>query len=139
MWLSTGAFLRPLRGLQCGLNELPKAPCYFAGEVSPKHLKFTMSVAYYMPKQVAQTILEDSAKSTLHSPDIFLQPYVKHSLFPNPFGDQAVASLTESPVGEQGSDLYMSADMQAKACTLGFKPPAAGAGWAAVTKWQASL
>ena len=139
VWINTGAFLLAMGQLRVGLNHMPTAPCCFGGAVVEKTLKFTMSVAYYVPKNVAKSLVSAAETNALRCPDIFMAPFVQYLMFPNIFRDQSAQSQAGTAKWEQGGDLYMSSHMAAKAFSLGHGPPATGAGADAAAEWIKSL
>ena len=59
---------------------MPAAPCCFGSEVVEKTLKFTMSAAYYIPKNVAKSMVGAGETGLLRSPDVFMTPFVQYRI-----------------------------------------------------------
>ena len=96
-----GGFLEELAKFKHGLNELPTR--------DGRRMRWVMAVAYHLPRGVAAKLVdavERTEKKTLRTPDVWLNDYATHFVWPPPFVDQGGPSQCLTPASSHGSDFY---------------------------------
>ena len=137
-FVKPGAIGNVLASLRPGVNEMPHLLTTTGSTIVVKATKFTMCVAYYLPRRVAGLLLEDalSNRRRLTSPDIWMTPFVKYLLWPNAFGDQGALSQCGSPADDGSADLYASRRFQNAIRASGCALPPQGSDLPAIAAWQ---
>ena len=95
-----GGCLETLAKFRHGVNEIPMED----GE----RLRWVMALAYHIPRGMARKLV-DAVRSTqgkqLRCPDVWLQPFVTHFMWPPPFVDRGLPSQCMTVQGGN-SDMY---------------------------------
>ena len=105
-FVSKGEFVQELETFEPGVQELPIR--------DGVRMKWYMSVAYYIPPGMAQTLVDAvyaTKKKKLRCPDAWLNQFATHFVWPPSFGDQAAESQCMTKPEYHGSDLYCNAKM----------------------------
>jgi hypothetical protein len=113
-FVRSGEFVAELAKLRRGVNELPTR--------EGVRMRWIMCCAYYLPQGMAAELVaavRATAKRTLRTPDVWLNRFATHCVFPPPFGDQAAESQCLTGPEYHGSDLYCNKRMFAAARRLG--------------------
>ena len=101
-----GEFVAELAKLRRGVNELPTR--------DGVRMRWIMCRAYYLPEGMAAELAaaaRAATKKTLMTPDVWLNQFTTHCVFPPPFGDQAAESQCLTGPEFRGSDLYCNRRM----------------------------
>ena len=103
---STRDFIAHRDSFSYGVNELPTQ--------EGSRMRWVMAVAYHLPVGMAAKlvdIVDRTTKKTLRTPDIWLNDYATHFVWPPPFVDQDSTSQCMTPHSCHGSDFYCDGRM----------------------------